>query len=107
MDTVAGAFVHLGVPVERGATWTTDAPFRETQETIDAMTARGLLAVEMEAATLYAFAEARRRRCFAHVTDHMAMIEGDRYNIKLTTPADVLVATAILRAKKAEERPPR
>ena len=70
---------HLGVPVERGATWTTDAPFRETRETIDAMTARGLLAVEMEAAALYAFAAARGRAvlCFAHVTNHMALIEGD------------------------------
>ena len=78
-DTVAGALAHLGVPVERGATWTTDAPFRETRETIDAMTARGLLAVEMEAAALYAFAAARGRAvlCFAHVTNHMALIEGD------------------------------
>jgi uridine phosphorylase len=78
-DTVAGALAHLGVPVERGATWTTDAPFRETRETIDAMTARGLLAVEMEAAALYAFAAARGRAvlCFAHVTNYMALIEGD------------------------------
>jgi purine-nucleoside phosphorylase len=79
VETVAGAVVHLGVPVERGATWTTDAPFRETRDTIDAMTARGLLAVEMEAAALYAFAEARGKAvlCFAHVTNHMALIEGD------------------------------
>ena len=43
------------------------------------MTARGLLAVEMEAAALYAFAEARGKAvlCFAHVTNHMALIEGD------------------------------
>jgi purine-nucleoside phosphorylase len=58
---------------------TTDAPFRETQETIDAMTAGGLLAVEMEAAALYAFAAARGKSvlCFAHVTNQMALIEGD------------------------------
>jgi uridine phosphorylase len=74
-----GAFAHLRVPVERGATWTTDAPFRETQEAIDAMAGRGLLAVEMEAAALYAFAAARRKPmlCFAHVTNQMARIEGD------------------------------
>jgi uridine phosphorylase len=74
-----GAFSHLQVRVERGATWTTDAPFRETAEAIAAMAARGLLAVEMEAAALYAFAAARRRPviCFAHVTNQMARVEGD------------------------------
>jgi uridine phosphorylase len=74
-----GAFSDLRVPVERGATWTTDAPFRETAETIAAMQSRGLLAVEMEAAALYAFASARQKQvlCFAHVTNQMARSEGD------------------------------
>jgi uridine phosphorylase len=74
-----GAFSDLQVPIERGPTWTTDAPFRETAETIAAMQARGLLAVEMESAALYAFAAARRKSviCFAHVTNQMARIEGD------------------------------
>jgi purine-nucleoside phosphorylase len=69
----------LRVPVEQGATWTTDAPFRETAAAIDAMKAEGLLAVEMEAAALYAFAEARGKPviCFAHVTNQMAREEGD------------------------------
>jgi uridine phosphorylase len=74
-----GAFAGLRVPVERGATWTTDAPFRETADRIAAMRGRGLLAVEMEAAALYAFAAARRKAvvCFAHVTNQMAKSEGD------------------------------
>lgn len=74
-----GAFEGLGVAVERGATWTTDAPFRETAEAIAAMTARGLAAVEMEAAALYAFAAARGKRvvCFAHVTNQMGRVEQD------------------------------
>ena len=74
-----GAFSALKVPVERGATWTTDAPFRETAATIAAMKDRGYLAVEMEAAALYAFAEARAKPviCFAHVSNQMALIEGD------------------------------
>jgi uridine phosphorylase len=40
---------------------------------------KGLLAVEMEAAALYAFAAARGRPviCFAHVTNQMARVEGD------------------------------
>lgn len=79
LQATAGAFAHLRVPVERGATWTTDAPFRETQETINDMTAAGLLAVEMEAAALYAFSAARGKPvlCFAHVTNQMALVEGD------------------------------
>jgi purine-nucleoside phosphorylase len=43
------------------------------------MKAKGLLAVEMEAAALYAFAQARSKPviCFAHVTNQMARMEGD------------------------------
>jgi uridine phosphorylase len=74
-----GAFDDLRVPVLRGATWTTDAPFRETAEAIAVMRDKGLLAVEMEAAALYAFAKARGKPvlCFAHVTNQMGRIEGD------------------------------
>jgi len=62
-----GAFDHLRIPVLQGATWTTDAPFRETAEAIAAMKTKGLLAVEMEAAALYAFATAREKPvlCFS------------------------------------------
>jgi purine-nucleoside phosphorylase len=63
----------VGEPVERGATWTTDAPCRETAEAITAARAAGILAVEMEAAALYAFAQACGKAvlCFAHVTNQM------------------------------------
>ena len=79
LERTNGAFGHLRLPVERGATWTTDAPFRETADAIAAMKARDLLAVEMEAAALYAFSAARRKPvlCFAHVTNRMALVEGD------------------------------
>jgi uridine phosphorylase len=79
LAAMAGAFAGLTVPVERGATWTTDAPFRETAPTIAAMKRMGLLAVEMEAAALYAFAQARGKPvlCFAHVTNQMGCAEGD------------------------------
>lgn len=79
LGAMSGAFDGCRIPVERGATWTTDAPFRETPEAIAAMTSRGLAAVEMEAAALYAFAEARGKSvlCFAHVTNRMARVEGD------------------------------
>ena len=69
----------VGQRIYRGATWTTDAPFRETEAAIRQARARGILAVEMEAAALYAFAAARRKAvlCFAHVTNRMAVTSGD------------------------------
>jgi len=74
-----GALEDTGVRMLEGPTWTTDAPFRETEPAIEAMAGRGILAVEMEAAALYAFAHARKRPvvCFAHVTNQMGRIEGD------------------------------
>ena len=65
--------------MHRGASWTTDAPFRETPNAIGAMRGLGVLAVEMEASALYAFARAQGRRvlCFAHVTNQMGQVEGD------------------------------
>ncbi len=79
LAALEGAFDGLREPVVRGGTWTTDAPFRETEEAIARRRAQGLLAVEMEAAALYAFAEKAQRKvvCFAHVTNQMAQIEGD------------------------------
>lgn len=74
------AFEDDAVPeVNRGASWTTDAPFRETEMEIERHRSAGILAVEMEAAALYAFAEATGTPvvCFAHVTNQMASIEGD------------------------------
>ena len=70
---------QLGPSVHRGTSWTTDAPYRETEAAIEAARAQGALAVEMEAAALYAFAHARGASvlCFAHVTNQMAQIEGD------------------------------
>ena len=51
----------------------TDAPYRETQAAIDAARAQGVLAVEMEAAALYAFATHHHVPvlCVAHVTNAM------------------------------------
>jgi len=79
LDMFDGVFDMLPVPMYRGASWTTDAPFRETQQAIDAAAQAGILAVEMEAAALYAFAKARGRPvlCFAHVTNQMGRVEGD------------------------------
>jgi uridine phosphorylase len=43
-------------PVEVGATWTTDAPYRETAEEVRRYRDEGVLAVEMEAAAVFAVA---------------------------------------------------
>ncbi|EAQ24903.1 nucleoside phosphorylase [Roseovarius sp. 217] len=79
-----------------GPTWTTDAPFRETEAAISAARSRGILAVEMEAAALYAFAKARDRAviCFAHVTNQMGTIEGDFEKGEANGTADALVVVA-------------
>ena len=71
--------VDQTIQVIQGATWTTDAPFRETAEAIEFARAEGILGVEMEAAALYAFAQVSHKAiiCFAHITNQMAQIEGD------------------------------
>lgn len=70
---------HAQVPLHIGASWTTDAPFRETESMIALCRSQGLLTVEMEAAALYALAEAKQYPilCFAHVTNQMGQVEGD------------------------------
>jgi uridine phosphorylase len=67
-------------PVLVGASWTTDAPYRETTSAIEAARAAGAVCVEMEAAALYAYAAARGRDviALAHVTNTMA-IDGDDF----------------------------
>ncbi|NIA12448.1 MAG: uridine phosphorylase [Nitrospiraceae bacterium] len=79
LSMLGDAFLHARVAVHRGATWTTDAPFRETASAIAHCRDLGIMAVEMEAAALYAFAQARQEAvvCLAHVTNQMARVEGD------------------------------
>ena len=101
LTAMTDAFVGLRVPVERGAVWTTDAPFRETRGAIAAMKAKGLLAVEMEAAALYAFSQAREKPvlCFAYVTNQMATAAGDFEKGEADGAVDALaIITAAARA---------
>jgi uridine phosphorylase len=73
------ALRETGLHAKIGPSWTTDAPFRETPEAIEAARSLGILAVEMEAAALYTFARVRGVSvlCLAHVTNTMAQAEGD------------------------------
>lgn len=72
-EWVAEACESTTRPVYTGAAWTTDAPFRETDAAVERAREAGILAVEMEAAALYTFAENRGRSvvCFAYVTNDL------------------------------------
>ena len=62
-----------------GASWTTDAPFRETAQAIEDAKEKEVLAVEMEAAALYTFARVAKVKvlCIAHVTNTMGQAAED------------------------------
>ncbi len=75
----ATALGRAGLPVRVGASWTTDAPFRETAAAVELAKAENILAVEMEVAALYTFATVRGMAviCLAHVTNTMGQVDGD------------------------------
>lgn len=72
---LAGKEPHVVV----GSSWTTDAPFRETKTAITVAQRKGVVAVEMEAAALYAFAQACGLDvlCLAFVTNAMGVQDVD------------------------------
>lgn len=78
-NTIYSTWDKTKVPLYMGASWTTDAPFRETEEMITTYRKIGILTVEMEAAALYALAEVKGYKiiCFAHVTNQMGQSERD------------------------------
>jgi uridine phosphorylase len=80
-DCIAAGLQGLGVPISRGAVWTTDAPYRETEEQLAQYAKDGVLAVEMQAASLFAFAIARGIAVgeVAHITNALDH-EEDQFN---------------------------
>ena len=96
-EALTAGWDHTVVALHTGASWTTDAPFRETEEMISACRVQGILAVEMEAAALYALAEAKRYPivCFAYVTNQMGR-SGDNYEKGSARGAEA--ALAVVRA---------
>ena len=70
-DLLKDELSPLGLTVVQGSVWTTDAPYRETRQQLQCHTASGVLAVEMQAASLFAFAAARKVGIgiVAHVTN--------------------------------------
>jgi uridine phosphorylase len=77
-ERLAGLTLPDGPPILHGSTWTTDAPFRETATDVERHRTAGVLAVEMEAAALYAMAKAKGYNvlCLAHLTNALGG-EGD------------------------------
>ncbi|HET6171750.1 MAG TPA: nucleoside phosphorylase [Gaiellales bacterium] len=94
-----------GPPILHGSTWTTDAPFRETGQDVQRHRSAGVLAVEMEAAALYAFADASGSSvvCLAHLTNELGS-EGDFEKGAADGAEDaLLVLDAVLRGLGAGE----
>lgn len=82
--TLARHADQIGLPVHRGATWTTDAPYRETRSQVGRHRAEGILSVEMESAALMALAQAREASgieiaSLLHVTNTLATGAEDFY----------------------------
>jgi uridine phosphorylase len=67
----------IGLPVSAGLVWTTDAPYRETPQQLKQHSQAGALAVEMQAASLFAFGAARGFPVgvIAHVTNAVGHTE--------------------------------
>lgn len=94
-EALTVAMKEVGLPVRQGLVWTTDAPYRETHSQIDHWAYRDVLAVEMQAASLFAFGQARgvATGLVAHVTnaiDH----DGEPFH-KGPEDADIAMLAAI------------
>ena len=90
---VTDALKTAGLRTFIGPSWTTDAPFRETAEAVEAARAKGILAVEMEASALYTFARTHSVAviCLAHVTNTMGLTDRDFEKGEADGTADALV----------------
>lgn len=73
-SALARRLSKTGIRVQRGTSWTTDAPFRETKQLISSRREEGIISVEMEAAALLALGTAIGKPvvCLAHITNAMA-----------------------------------
>jgi uridine phosphorylase len=96
--TAVAALKGTSQRVMVGSSWTTDAPFRETADAIAAARSKGVLAVEMEAAALYAFARAAGVPvlCLAHVTNTMGQTQRDFEKGEAHGTADALAVLEVI-----------
>ena len=98
VEKAAVALEQGGIHGFIGASWTTDAPFRETVQAIEAARRKGILAVEMEAAALYAFARSAKVRvlCLAHVTNTMGQAGDDFEKGEADGTREALAALSVI-----------
>ena len=108
--TAANAFLleelrALGSEVRVGLVWTTDAPYRETASQLRHWAERGALAVEMQAASLFAFAQARGANvALVAIVSNAADHQGEQFD-KGTDLDGFRVLQAIVRAGERFLRP--
>jgi uridine phosphorylase len=109
LSILADVSTRSSIPLYRGATWTTDAPFRETASAIARCRELEIMAVEMEAAALYAFAEAKQKSvvCLAHVTNRMAHAEGDFEKGTASGSQDALLVVSLVAQAWMRHQPTR
>ncbi len=105
VDRLARELSTVSSHVCRGRVWTTDAPYRETAEQLRFWSDQGVLAVEMQAASLFAFAHARRARAAM-----VALVSNsvDEPGVDFDTGGDeyrVAVLAAVARAARAFTSP--
>ena len=98
------AVTKKGLQAIVGPSWTTDAPFRETAEAIESAKLNNIMAVEMEAAALYAFARAAGAKvlCLAHVTNTMGQTEQDFEKGELDGTAEALVVLEAIASRVSD-----
>lgn len=86
-EAVAHHITRCELPVVRGATWSTDAPYRETRSQLERHRSSGVLSVEMEAAALMALSHAKQAEIASliHITNKMGAGEEDFHK----GPADI------------------
>lgn len=105
---LAAELQRLPLPVTTGTVWTTDAPYRETESQLARHAAAGVSAVEMQAASLFAFGGARNVPVgiVAHVTnaiDHTGQPfdKGEDVSCEVVLQAICRAAEQFLKCRKS------
>lgn len=97
--TVHQAIANNSFEVVRGASWTTDAPFRESETLVASRRDEGIIAVEMEAAALLAMGRHLNKpvACLAYITNVMGKRaeDFDKGSIQLQEQVVELCARAL------------
>jgi uridine phosphorylase len=98
-DALADKLAGSGHAYKRGATWTIDAPYRETAEELRHYREEGVLTVEMEAAAVFAVARHRGLQAAAAFVLSDTLTDTDWTpdfgSPEILRGLDVLVAAAI------------